>query len=546
MLSERAQARAARNIMSHPNHALTAPDPPLSIPEAALLSLVLEKALDAIIIIDDESRILEWNPRAEALFGWTRAEALQQTLTGTIIPESDAEAHRRGLRAFLETGREVKLNRRSEVIARDRAGRAFPVELTICPLRLQDRWTFSAFIRDIRDRRTAEAALRDREAQLLQAQKMEAVGRLAGGIAHDFNNLLTTMLGYGRIVLEGLEPGQRFHQEIEQIVGAAERAARLTQHLKAFAYREIRDARALDLNAVVTGIEPLLRRTLGEDIELVIRTDPDLPAIRADTSQLEQVIMNLAINARDAMPEGGRLTIETAPALLDESHCRQYLRARPGPHVLLRVADTGVGMSEEVMRHMFEPFFTTKEHGKGTGLGLSTVYGIVQQHGGHLRVESRINAGAAFHLYFPQTTTEAETVRVQTEDALPRGTETVLVVEDEISVRQLVAHILTSLGYPVLTAAHGADAVEIARQLHRPLDLLLSDVVMPQMSGLALARRLREIWPGLKVLFMSGFTNILDGESEKPAGPIHLIQKPFTHEKLARKLREVLDRAPAD
>jgi signal transduction histidine kinase/integral membrane sensor domain MASE1 len=390
---------------------------------------------------------------------------------------------------------------------------------------------------DITERALAEEALRRSEEQLRQAQKMEAVGRLAGGVAHDFNNLLTVITGRSQLLLSRLPSGDRLRRDIALVQQAAERAAGLTRQLLAFSRKQVLEPKVLDLNAVVTNIGNMLRRLIGEDIHVVTDLAPRLGRVQADPGQLEQVIVNLAVNARDAMPDGGRLTIETASVELDGDFARRHPGASAGPHVMLAVADTGIGMDAVTLSQIFEPFFTTKERGRGTGLGLSTVYGIVQQHHGFIVVESKPGQGTTFKIYLPSVEGAVEVV--ETRGALtgsPRGSETVLLVEDEDEVRALAREVLEVNGYAVLEAANGGGALQISQRHPGPIHALLTDVVMPQISGKELAQRLSLLRPDLKVLYMSGYTG--DGVLEPGRA---FLQKPFTPEALASKLRDLLD-----
>jgi signal transduction histidine kinase/ActR/RegA family two-component response regulator len=384
--------------------------------------------------------------------------------------------------------------------------------------------------------------------QLLQSQKMQAIGQLAGGIAHDFNNLMTVISARGQLLLGKLRQEDPVHREIELMTQAAERATDLTRQLLAFSRKQVLQMHVLQLNALVAELAPMLQRIIGENIRMATILDPALGRVRGDARQLEQVIMNLAINARDAMPHGGRLSLETANVKLDSTYAREHPGAQPGPHVMLAVVDTGTGMDAETQARLFEPFFTTKGPGKGTGLGLSTVYGIVKQSGGHIWVYSEPGRGTTFKVYLPQVEElpEAEETALSPADAF-RGTETILVVEDEDGVRAVAREILTARGYRVLEAAHGAEALLLCGQRTERIHLLLTDVVMPEVSGPMLADRLALARSDMRVLFMSGYTDsavIHDGVLE--AGTPYL-QKPFSPDSLAREVRRVLDapRRPA-
>jgi PAS domain S-box-containing protein len=381
------------------------------------------------------------------------------------------------------------------------------------------------------------------EQQFHQSQKMEAIGRLAGGIAHDFNNILTVVIGNCAFILDDLSLAPSLRQDVEQIQRAAERAARLTRQLLAFSRQQVMQPEIVDVNSVVMGVERLLNRLIGEDIELVTILEPHLGRVRADPGQLEQVILNLAINGRDAMPAGGKLTIETANVYLDAAYARQHVDIVSGPYVLLAVSDTGNGMDAATQAHIYEPFFTTKENEQGTGLGLATVHGIVKQSGGHIWVYSEPGRGASFKIYLPEVK-QAAGVQPATAAVPPaRGSDTLLLVEDEMTVRLITSRILREQGYSVLEARNGQEALQLAAAYPEPIDLLLTDVIMPGgLSGRQLAEELTLLRPGLKVLYVSGYThNVIVHHGVLEAGTAFL-QKPFTPDNLNRKIREVLDK----
>ena len=397
-------------------------------------------------------------------------------------------------------------------------------------------------IRFLEERRRAAEVLSKTEEQLRQAQKMEAVGRLAGGVAHDFNNLLTVVLSYTSLLYESLDEGDDRRNDVLQIQRAGERASELTRQLLAFGRQQVLQPTVLDLHEVVRGIEPMLRRLIGEDLELLMTDPAQRGFIRADVNQMEQVILNLAVNARDAMPEGGRLTIETALVDLDDAYARAHEGSQPGPHVMLAISDTGAGMDKATQARICDPFFTTKEKGKGTGLGLSTVYGIIKQSGGSIWVYSEPGGGSTFKVYLPRTD-DAPTVASPAPQATSlRGTETILVAEDEADVRLVVCDILRRNGYTVLEAQTSEDALSLAARDGR-IDLLLTDVVMPRLGGRALARRIVELRPGLRVLYMSGYTDDAIVHHGVLDPGVRLLQKPITPEALGRKVREVLEAA---
>jgi signal transduction histidine kinase/CheY-like chemotaxis protein len=398
--------------------------------------------------------------------------------------------------------------------------------------------------REIGERAAELAERRTLEAQLLQAQKMESVGRLAGGVAHDFNNLLTAITGYADLALGALPHDAEARDDLGEIIKAAERACELVRQLLAFARKQIIEPRILNLNDLIDEIDNLLRRLIGADIELTIRPAPDLGSIKADPSQIEQVLINLAVNARDAMPDGGKLTIETTNVVLDDQRAQQHLDVTTGPYVLLTISDTGIGMTEAIKQQIFEPFFTTKGLGKGTGLGMATCYGIIKQHGGHIEVYSEPQQGATFNIYLPRVEADdaVSTRRRPALEQLPRGTETVLLAEDELAVRALAGRVLRAQGYSVLEAADGEVALNLARSREGlRIDLLLTDVVMPRMGGKTLAEQIVSMYPGIKVLFTSGYTDDTIVHFGRLDPGVAFIQKPFSPSALAHKVRDVLD-----
>ena len=672
---------------------------------------IVDTALDGVITIDAAGIVTEWNAQASAIFGWAREEALGRLLSELIIPARDREAHARGIREYLKTGVGPVLNRRMEIAALHKDGREFPVELSVTPARIGEACFFSAFIRDITDRRRterrlsslyavtrvlaesatleeavpkiiqavgeclewelgvfwrldkpsgtlrcldqwktptinadefvmatwqqslqpgtglpgriwesgqpvwirdvtvdpnfaraetaakvglhgafgfpvrvageiegvmeffsrqvrepdaellkmvadvglkigqfgerarAEDALRQAEAQLRQSQKMEAVGRLAGGVAHDFNNLLTVIRGYSELILSRLPSGDPSQREMEEVKKAADRAASLTGQLLAFSRRQFVAAKVVDLNEVVTNMDGMLRRLLGEDIiELCTDLEQQLGSIRTDPGQVEQVIMNLAVNARDAMPTGGRLTIETRNVTIGNGPRRETMMLEEGSYVLLALRDTGHGMSEETQSHLFEPFFTTKEKGKGTGLGLSTVYGIVKQSGGTIGIESKPGRGTICKIFFPKVDEAAQGPDVKDgAEAQAHGRETILLVEDEPAVREFVHEALRLNGYNVLMARHGIEALLTGAKHMGPIHLLLTDVVMPQMSGPEVAEKLTVLRPEIKVMYMSGYPDHPVFSQGRVGRGTAFLQKPFAPNVLTQKVREVLD-----
>ncbi len=391
------------------------------------------------------------------------------------------------------------------------------------------------FAEDVTERRALERQLR-------MAQKMEAVGRLSGGIAHDFNNLLGVIIGYSQVLKRSLKPEHPLYEHAEEIEKASQRAVSLTRQLLAFSRQQVLEPVILNMNALVSDMEKMLPRLIGEDVALTLTLDPALGQVKADPGQVEQVIMNLAVNARDAMPDGGKLTIQTANVDLDTAYTHQHPGSRVGSYVMLRVTDTGTGIDPEIQAQIFEPFFTTKERDKGTGLGLATVYGVVKQSGGYIAVDSEKGKGASFSVYLLRVE-NAVTAPDLSNDApvSVRGSETILLVEDEESLRKLADMFLRDSGYHVLTAADGAQALQVARQYAGPIHLLLTDVVMPGINGRVLAERLAPSQPGMRILYVSGYTDsFIAGHGVLEAGA-HLLHKPFTEESLTRKVRELLD-----
>ena len=495
---------------------------------------LFENANDLIYTSDLEGNFTSVNKAGERITGYSREEILTKTLSEIVAPE-DLNIAADMLKRKLDGGESTFYD--LDVVAKD--GHRVSLEIDTRLIYQDGRPVgVQGLGRDVTERRRLEQQLRT-------AQKMEAVGLLAGGIAHDFNNMLSVIIGRGELMLDGMELPVDLRNSIEEILKAGKRAASLTRQLLAFSRRQVMEPKILDLNLVVGDMEKLLHRLIGEDIELAARLDRNLGYVQADLGQIEQVIMNLAVNARDAMPQGGKLTISTANLDLDGTYPGQSQRQKPGPYVQLAVSDSGVGMSREVLQRVFEPFFTTKEKGKGTGLGLATVYGIVKQSGGYIWVYSEPGQGSTFKVYLPRVASPAETApatRIQPEPL--RGSETVLVVEDEEGLRQVARQFLTHCGYTTLLAADGDEALTIARGHKGAIDLLLTDVVLPHMSGPQIAELLRAETPGLKVLFMSGYADDAVANHGVIEPGAAFLQKPFTRAVLAAKLREVLGKSP--
>jgi hypothetical protein len=500
-----------------------------------MAAALLESASEAIVSSDRAGRIVLANARTEAMFGYTRQEMLGHSVE-MLLPEAARARHERMRADYLAKPRVRHMGIGLELSGRRKDGVQFPVEVSLSYVQTGEGLFAIAFITDISQRKRLEE-------QLMHAQKMEAVGRLAGGVAHDFNNMLTVIAGYNQMILDQVSPLDPLRGYAEEILKAADRAAALTNQLLAFSRRQIVQPHVFDVNAVLSRAGKMLRRLIGEDVELVFKLSPDAGNVKADPGHLEQAIFNLATNARDAMPGGGRITIETEPAALDNLYARTHLGVKPGAYVMIAVSDNGQGMDTETRRRIFEPFFTTKEKGKGTGLGLATVYGIVKQAGGDIWVYSEVGKGTTFKLYLPavsEPASEAEGGGVSAERDM--GHETILVVEDEQSVRDLTAKMLKAMGYTVLTAMSGAEALALAGAHKGSIDLLLTDVVMPGMGGKRVAEELQRRRPGIKAIYVSGYTeNTISDHGEIDAG-VEFLAKPFSREALARKLRQTLSK----
>ena len=486
---------------------------------------VFDGAIDAKVVTDDDGRFLEVNPAACELYGCPRAELLKRKV------EEFAEPGFRFEQVLATAGATGRFRASHRLFRPDGTVRDVDASTTINVL---PRRHFSA-LRDMTEHRQLEGQFR-------QAQKMEAVGQLAGGVAHDFNNLLGVITGYSELLSRRLEPEHAGHKALEQIRKAADRAAALTRQLLAFSRKQVLEPKVLDLNAVLAGVDKMLRRLIGEDVQIQTRFAEDLWQVKADPGQVEQVIVNLAVNARDAMPKGGQLTLETANTALDAAYARAHTYVRPGPYVMLAVSDTGHGMDAGTQSRIFEPFFTTKEPGKGTGLGLATVFGIVKQSGGHINVYSEPGRGSTFKVYLPRIDEVATKEEAATPPPPPpTGTETILLVEDAEALRVMIREILESGGYTVVDASNPDEALARAQAYRGSLHLMLTDVVLPHMSGPDLAASLARVLPEMRVLYMSGYAADAIGNHGVLEPGTFFIQKPFTADDLLRKLRAVLD-----
>ena len=505
----------------------------LRLSEASFRS-VIENAPYGIYRANAAGQFLRVNPALQKMLGYETQEELFRANLGTDIYR-DPQEHRRANDLFAGAKGfdvEVEWKRKDGVPLHARcSGRLIEVEHS----EGHSETYFEVFAEDVTEKRVLEQQLR-------MAVKMEAVGRLSGGIAHDFNNLLGVIIGYAQVLKRRMKAGDDVFEYAEEIEKAGQRAASLTRQLLAFSRQQVLAPAILNLNALISDMAKMIHRLIGEDVELVMKLDPAIGSVKADQGQIEQVVMNLAVNARDAMPEGGKLALETATVTLDQAYTRRHPGSKAGRCVMFSVSDTGMGMSAETLAHIFEPFFTTKEVGKGTGLGLATVYGIVKQSNGYIWVDSEIGRGSSFEVYLPliEQPASAPEAAAPTPESF-RGSETVLVVEDADALRKLSVTLIEQYGYQVLSAANGAEALELVQKDRPKIDLLLTDVIMPRLGGHALAQRLVPLYPGLKVLYMSGHTDSSVGQHGVLEAGISLLHKPFTEEELVRKMREVLD-----
>jgi PAS domain S-box-containing protein len=506
---------------------------------------LFENANDIIYTLDIAGIFTSVNAAGERLFGHPRDQLLRMNIRGFLTPESDVLAQ--SYLAHKLAGPAETTTYEVEIIRPD--GARLPLEVSTRLLfRDGQPYEVQGIARDISERRHADAERRRLEEQLIQAQKMESIGTLAGGIAHDFNNLLTAILGNTQLALDDLAPGEPTHDLLIEIEQAARRAAALTNQLLAFSRRQRLERRVIDLNATMSELLNMLRRIIGEDVEIQLDLASESPAIFADPAQVQQVVMNLAVNARDAMPGGGRLRIATRSVDLDMAESQTYPWAQPGPYAQIVVSDNGAGIDEATQQRIFEPFFTTKEHGKGTGLGLAVVDGIVKQHGGFIDLASQVGHGATFTIVLPAAAAPAPAVDPQPRLPARGGSETILIAEDEEILRNLAATILRRAGYTVLLAVDGEEAIEIFTKDCSAIDLVILDLIMPRIGGREAFERMRTVCPNLRAMFVTGYgaDYNLHGDSTGLPPNTTLLRKPYQVAALNQVVRDILDRVAVD
>ena len=497
---------------------------------------MLDSALDAIVGMDASGVITEFNPAAERMFGYARADAVGHRLAELLVPAALRKQHEEGLARYLAGGESTILGRRIEITAMRRNGSEFPVELSIQRVGQAEPPIFTGFIRDITEHKELEALVR-------HSQKMDAIGQLAGGVAHDFNNILTVIQGHTALLIAGGGGQQGDQDSIRQIGEAAARAAGLTRQLLAFSRKQVIQATTLDLNEVVSNMFRMLQRILGEDVTLTVEPSPRPALVHGDAGMMEQIVLNLAVNARDAMPGGGRLTITTSIEQVGAAFVRDDPEATPGRFVRLSVIDSGCGIAPDHLSRIFEPFFTTKSVHKGTGLGLATVYGIVKQHRGWLTVQSEIDSGSTFAAYLPVNERPSAITKGRTAESARGGQETILLVEDEEPVRVLTRMVLQRSGYAVLDAAHGVAALAIWKANRDRIDLVFTDMVMPEgLSGRQLADQLLADRPDIRVIITSGYSVEVFGKELVPTDNVTFLQKPYQPQPLLACVRAMLDK----
>ncbi len=498
----------------------------------------LEFVPDAIVGVGAEGKMVLVNAQAEKLFGYPREKLIGQTVE-MLVPERFHALHPSHRRNYFEEPRTRPMGAGVELFAARRDGTEFPVEISLSSIEIEGERIATAAIRDISERAESEREKALQE-QLDRARRLESVGQLAGGIAHDFNNILGVIMNYAEFVADDLDAESQAHQDVEEIRRAAERAAALTRQLLIFSRREVVKPEVLDLNELIEELERLLERALGERVELEVRFSEELWAVEADPGQMEQVLVNLAVNARDAMPDGGRLIIEADNAELDAEYAYMHPDTEPGNYVRLKVSDTGIGMTAETIDRVFEPFYTTKR--EGTGLGLATVYGIVTGAGGQIDIYSEPEMGTTVKIHLPATTAPVRASEDPPRKEADGKGEVVLVVEDEPDVRHMAERILTKGGYAVIGIDNGLDAIALFEREDQPIDLMLTDVIMPAMLGTELVEKAREIRPGIRVIYMSGYSHeVLAPEALGRNGGSAFLEKPFSARELLKTVRRLLD-----
>jgi PAS domain S-box-containing protein len=503
------------------------------------LRMLIESLPMGLIIADETGNITDLNESSLRIFGYSREELLGRSIE-TLLPERFRNSHQGHRAAYMENPHARPMGLGMELFARRKDGTEFPVEVSLGPLATKEGTLVSATIVDITERKKIEQQLR-------LAQRMEAIGQLAGGIAHDFNNLLAVIMGSADIVIDSLPRGDPLGRKVEMIRTAGSSAADLIRQLLAFSRQQMIQPVVLDVRKIMGCSQAMLGRIIGEDIEFKVLVEDSVGSIKADPGQIEQVLLNLAANARDAMPKGGRLTIRASNVELDESDRKKHAPVVPGPYVMLAIEDTGCGMDLKTQARIFDPFFTTKELGKGTGLGLATVYGIVKQTGGYIWVYSEMGQGTIFRVYLPRVGRAVQTA--EREPLAPeelQGSETILLAEDSESLREMAQEYLESIGYTVLAAVSGEKALQWAKDFPGPIHLLLTDVVMPEMSGPELANHVAPLRPGVKIIFTSGYTVDAVARQGILDPTVAFIQKPYRPKALAKKIRQVLNGSPGE
>ena len=501
----------------------------------ATLQAITDSAQDGILMINNDGKISFWNPAASRILGYEAEDAIGKTFDQFFLPSRFSEQLGLTVTELLSTGKGAMSGKTIQTKAKRQDGTEVDIELSLAPVLLQGVYHLTGIMRDISERLLLQL-------QVEQAVKMETIGRLAGGVAHDFNNLLTVISGHGDMIQAQLGPQDPLNDHMKEIMLAASRASELTRQLLAFSRKQVLEPKVINLNATLNNMVKMLRRIIGEDITLSTALEPKLWNIKADPGQVEQVIANLSTNARDAMSSGGTLIIETCNEVLDETFCRFHASVVPGEYVRIAISDNGIGMSPEIRDKIFEPFYTTKEVGKGTGLGLAMVYGIIKQSGGTIDVYTELGIGTTFKIYFPRVYEDAEYLPEVSQFRRSeeyKGKATILVVEDEEIVREMTVKLLRQYGYTVIAAMTGGDALLVCEELKVPVDLVLTDVVMPNMNGSQFVERLRRMWPDVKVLFMSGYTaNVIAQQGIlDPRTPF--IQKPFRMLELLKRIKEM-------